>query len=404
MVAGHVCSLLSQRSCSCRALLQGYGLVYAGISTNEHEVRKCTGVTILLSLEAYLGMLYAAFSGAIFMAKVARVQCHAHVEFSDPIVIRYGNGVYDAADRPDGEDAHQIPCPVLEFRLVNLMSVIPGGELIDASINIVASVDVDQAADLIGKGPKRRKRGKNKKGATRRTIPQVRRRLRSMENPLVQDAGNEASTSGSSSSPNSFVASFKPDYSEAGGFAETTESDISQMIRISSERYEKSRQQVFDEDPTGHLVPRRTFAKLEVETPDHPFFKRSWLVRHVLDELSPLLCPHARQMVVKNNGFWPPELNSYEGVRSAVLFDQILVSLSGTSNADANSVYAQHIYEFCDVNVGYTFVNVLFRDKNDGTLYVDHRLVNDVVEQDGGGGEPLATREGYNTGREMVVL
>jgi len=44
---------------------------------------------------------------------------------------------------------------------------------------------------------------------------------------------------------------------------------------------------------------------------------------------------------------------------------------------------------FCsDVNVGYQFVNLLYRD-SDGQLGVDVDLINDVREQTGGGGEPL---------------
>jgi len=37
---------------------------------------------------------------------------------------------------------------------------------------------------------------------------------------------------------------------------------------------------------------------------------------------------------------------------------------------------------------GYQFVNILYRD-NDGSLGVDTDLINDVREQNGGGGEPL---------------
>lgn len=45
-----------------------------------------------------------------------------------------------------------------------------------------------------------------------------------------------------------------------------------------------------------------------------------------------------------------------------------------------------------DVNIGYQFVNILYRD-NDGSLGVDIDLINDVREQQGGGGEPLLDDE-----------
>ena len=51
-------------------------------------------------------------------------------------------------------------------------------------------------------------------------------------------------------------------------------------------------------------------------------------------------------------------------------------------------MYAQKVYESVDTVVGYTFVNTLYRG-NDGKLHVDLDLINDVREQNGGGGEPL---------------
>jgi hypothetical protein len=44
--------------------------------------------------------------------------------------------------------------------------------------------------------------------------------------------------------------------------------------------------------------------------------------------------------------------------------------------------------DFVDVNIGYEFVNILYRN-SDGSLGVDTDLINDVREQSGGGGEPL---------------
>lgn len=52
------------------------------------------------------------------------------------------------------------------------------------------------------------------------------------------------------------------------------------------------------------------------------------------------------------------------------------------------SVYKQRVYDYVDTVVGYQFVNALYRGRH-GALKVDLRLINDVVEQNGGGGEPL---------------
>jgi hypothetical protein len=44
--------------------------------------------------------------------------------------------------------------------------------------------------------------------------------------------------------------------------------------------------------------------------------------------------------------------------------------------------------DWVDLNIGYQFVNILYRE-SDGSLGVDVAIINDVREQDGGGGEPL---------------
>jgi hypothetical protein len=143
-----------------------------------------------------------------------------------------------------------------------------------------------------------------------------------------------------------------------------------------------------DEDPTSNLVTKRIFSKMHLEASEHPFFKRVWLARHVLDEHSPLLKPKVRRHIGRNGGFWPERLNSYEGVRESLKFNQIVVSLKGVSNISAAHVFAQKIYDHVDLSVGYRFQNLFFRNL-DGHIQVDKDLINDVIEQKGGGGEPL---------------
>ena len=135
-------------------------------------------------------------------------------------------------------------------------------------------------------------------------------------------------------------------------------------------------------------VNKQLFSKMFIEAGEHPFFKRVWLARHVLDGSSPLLKPAVRHHIRRGGGAWPSRLNSYAAIRSSLQFNQILVSLNGVSNISASEVYAQKIYDFCDVNIGYEFVNILCKD-GEGRLMVDTDLINDVRQQHGGGGEPL---------------
>ena len=82
-----------------------------------------------------MGIIYAGFIGVIIFGKVLRIHSRAQVEFSDPIVVRYGSGI--ANDFQISEDG-MTPCPVLEFRVVNKMYDEVGGEIMDANMNCVA--------------------------------------------------------------------------------------------------------------------------------------------------------------------------------------------------------------------------------------------------------------------------
>lgn len=274
--------------------------------------------------------------------KVARVQMSAKVEFSMPICIRYGSGVaiemectnnesknesIDEADNGSNcSEEEDVPCPLLEFRVANLMNNVYGGEIIDAKMNVVAAIDATSHAPKI--------------------LSSV---FRPHRETIVVD---------SSAGPNPTSSLAMDD------------------------------NQVFHEDACGYLVPKTSYIKLECQTHEHPFFKRVFLMRHKLDHNSPLLEPSIRDLVQSRNGAWPSELCNASAIRQSLRFNQLLVSLRGISNADARDVYAQKVYDFADVVVGYRFVNMMYRDQW-GTLQTDMKLINDVVHQAGGGGENI---------------
>jgi hypothetical protein len=359
-------------------MLQGYGLIFPATSSTNNEIKQCTGITILTTMESFVGILFGSVCGAIVFAKVTRIASFAQVQFTDPIVIRYGDGVLNVEDDDNSENEEpeksqemklsKLPCPLLEFRVINRLQAELGGEIIDATMNIVASIDEKQASDALrnsaNNARRRGKKGKRRaRGASRKKSPS---------------------------------AEFKPVSQRKYN---TVRDSLSTMFASAAFR----NNQRMDEDPTGMIVPRRIFAKLEIESPEHPFFKRVWLARHTLDHHSPLLRQEARELVRLNGGHWPHELNNAEAVRASIHFDQIIVSLSGTSNVDANSVYAQKVYEFVDVCVGYRFINLLYRDKRDGSLAADPSLLNDVTEQNGGGGENLNAVKENNLADIFIV-
>jgi hypothetical protein len=303
-----------------------------------------------------------SFCGAILFGKVLRIQSHAQVIFSDPIVIRYGSGVQPSDDDDNNNDddegsVKKLPCPVLEFRVVNRLFNETGGEIMDATLNVVANVDANDADPGL-----------------RDALDSDRQRVKRNRDDSLHSTTDSASDNNSDSvraSNNRFpLGSIFPNRDPFGSI------------------FSKRDHHAVDEDPSARLVNKRIFSKMLIEASDHPFFKRVWLARHILDDTSPILKPSVRRRIRRNNGYWPAKLNKYTDIRDSLQFNQILVSLNGVSNVSASDVYAQKIYDFVDINVGYQFVNILYRDM-DGALKVDTDLINDVREQNGGGGEPL---------------
>jgi hypothetical protein len=335
----------------------GYGSTYPALGWQNESPTNCVFITAICSLEAFIGVLYSGFCGAVLFGKVLRIQSHAQVIFSDPLVIRYGDGVEPESFGEDLElgaprNKFHIPCPVLEFRIINRLYSDVGGEIVDATLHAVANVDAHDSNPL----------NSNADSSARYV---------SSERASTADSGSEWDYESNS---------------EAGTIS-TRSSHMSKLF--ASVIGGKKDRLTIQEDPSARLVGKRIFSKMHIEASEHPFFKRVWLARHVLDHASPLLTQKTRRAIRRNGGFWPAHLNSYEAVRRSLDFNQILVSLNGVSNVSAADVYAQKIYDIVDVNIGYQFVNVLYRDAKDGTLKVDTTLINDVREQKGGGGEPL---------------
>mmetsp|Transcript_38456 Transcript_38456/g.54121 ORF Transcript_38456/g.54121 Transcript_38456/m.54121 type:complete len:502 (+) Transcript_38456:80-1585(+) len=337
----------------------GYGSTYPALGHENDNPTNCLFITAVCSLESFIGVLYSGFCGAILFGKVLRIQSHAQVIFSDPIVIRYGSGVENHSDEDDDEGMSddgkdhkkKIPCPVLEFRIVNRLFNEVGGEIMDATLNVVTSIDANDADQSVrdnfeGNSNSFTRMGSRADSGTHHSVGN-----------LSKDSGVNSAT----------------ELSDRSVFS----AGITSILR----------KNITAEDDPARLVNKRIFSKLLIEASDHPFFKRVWLARHVLDENSPILSPRVRRQIRKNNGYWPEHLNSYQGVKESLRFNQILVSLNGVSNVSASDVYAQKIYDHVDCNVGYQFVNLLYRDGDQ--LKVDTDLINDVREQDGGGGEPL---------------
>lgn len=310
----------------------------------------------------------------------------------------------------------QCPCPVLEFRCINRMHSEGGGEIVNATVNVIAAVLASKASGsvrsvispksrsqhLFGAAPKKVSTTTGKAGPLMmdaaqkvttfagkagRLVTDTAQKVTTVAGKAVTTAGQATGIFGSTFPENS--AAYDPD-EPCQSFHRSNEHILipTDMLAASGITRELSQEHQGVLDEGSDLVPQRIFFNLEVETPVFPFFKRVWNIGHVLDQNSPLLSRKAKELIAQNGGFWPEELNNYQAVRENLHFHEIIVNLSGTGNATGSSVYAQKVYSFCDVNIGYSFVSTMFCCPS-GRVGVDHHLINDVVEQNGGGGEPL---------------
>lgn len=395
----------------------GYGLVYPATSATMPEnfniAKECTGISIITTMEAFVGILFSGVWGAICFAKLSRVSSFAQVSFSDAIIIKYGTGVTGVAHDEEYEEVSsddddpnrfsensyvqsKLPYPILEFRIANRLYRQRGGEIIDASVNIVASMEESQATRSIRNGagmePKIRRRGR------RPRISSAPRRNKRLQDDYYSDVRGddeimtEANIQRAQKAARDMIVAYTSGTIRMDG--ETDDENCERQKDRSSTEQTKSGTR------NTNPFPNQIFAKLNMESLEHPFFKRVWNVRHVLDLTSPLLKQEAKELIRINNGHWPKELNNATAVRASIHFDQILVSFSGTSNVDANSVYSQKAYNFDDVCVGYAFCNMLYREPN-GCIGVDQNLLSDVKEQTGGGGEGLLFRKNKTSDRSL---
>ena len=235
----------------------GYGSTYPALGHEHSNPSKCVYITAVCSLEAFFGVLYSGFCGAILFGKVLRIQSHAQVLFSDPIVIRFGDGVDSrdddsSTDEDDPESVQstankkKIPCPVLEFRVVNRLHNEIGGELMDASLNVVANVDaVDADPSLLealesSRRHHERSRQRSYPGST----------TTDSQSDTLSDGGNISAAS--SSDIQSFVSSRRP----FGGLIHSRRQTHNAVV----------------EDPSSRLVNKRIFSKMLIEQQEHPFF------------------------------------------------------------------------------------------------------------------------------------
>mmetsp|Transcript_21381 Transcript_21381/g.32589 ORF Transcript_21381/g.32589 Transcript_21381/m.32589 type:complete len:539 (-) Transcript_21381:467-2083(-) len=350
----------------------------------------CVYTNIVVAFEAFIGILFAGFCGAILFTKTLKSQREAHVVFSDPVCIHFRH----SRNLTENEK----PCPVMEFRIINKLSNKRGGEIVDAKVKCLMAIDSVKQSDA------------PQKMELHRSVLSV--------GTISKDFSCEVNEGGaqdnqSRSSSISDLESMRSEIESNSTLRGSAGSDIysrkkKQLSRLSSHlswrkgkfktmRFRSSpslrrKQQIFGEAAIegGKLLEHKSsFSDIKMDFDEHPFFSRVWVVSHSLDMNSPLLRDSVKAKIRDNNGSWPYTLNSPHSIRSAIKnFDRLIFSIHGTSNSSASEVFSRKVYSFTDMVIGYRFAEVTWIDSC-GDLKVDFHMTNVVRGQEGGGCEPL---------------
>ena len=95
---------------------QGYGNTYpaTGTDLDVAEAFHCSGVVLLCTFEAFLGLIYAGMCAAILFGKVNRVQSHAHLSFANAVCLQYEEVDNNLFVDDDASDSDCDGCDTLE--------------------------------------------------------------------------------------------------------------------------------------------------------------------------------------------------------------------------------------------------------------------------------------------------
>lgn len=328
----------------------GYGHTYPQINDDA----KCYYLNMICSLESFVGVLYAGFSGAILFGKVQSVYSKATVHFSELCVLRYGKGVrIDVSDNEFEEEA-------------------------DFHREVTTSGDLPLTSSSEHK---------------------------SKDRELFVSAHSETNYK---ISRESYNGGYSPFPAVIFRIANTLHNiPNGEIMNVSINCVGHIEYKVHDNI-------RSRFPRLKIEPAVLPIFKRNAYIRHVLNHNSPLLKHDIRRQIRHNGNKWKQgtsyccksicqrssvniysplltysilsfqEWNYPQFIRSAMDFSNILITLEGTSNISKSTVYAAKTYDFREIKIGWQFVAMRYVDtKKDDKIRLDLQLLNDVVRQEG---------------------
>ena len=292
------------------------------------EVRKECGLANFFGvIESFVGVLYAGFCGAIMFGKVSNVYSRATVIFSNVCVVRYGRGIFkNNSVDDDDEDDDNVDDDGKTKTMVT-----PRNE----------GVDVIETPGIF------------KERSTSLMLQRLRCPILLFR--IVNQKAN----------------------GKDGNLLNLNLNAVS-IIEIKT-----------GEDGAAGL--RRQFRSLDIQPQSVSIFDRTLYVGHILNEDSPLLNMKTRRLI-KRNKAWPADLNTHEKIRGVLEFQQIVISLEAISASSKSTVYADKTYPVECLKIGWKFVDMTYKVEGNSSspYHVDLSLVNRIMEQEGGGGEPVS--------------
>ena len=326
--------------------------------------------------EAMIGILYAGFASAVLFAKVWAAQGKAQVIFSDIMLLRYGNGVKQSeiidnddqyssdseGDSSFSEDMELEPAfsaesvsrqhpskfPILEFRIANETSQLTLEAKVSCVVSVVSSKERARRKYLREKV----KTASIHKGSDRQN------KDASQANPL----GDRRKTLKRHVSVKEIIANLDEDH------------HLDSVL----------------------LENDNIFREVAIQCPHIPIFERVWTVVHVLDENSPLLRKKVREKI-RSTRTWPTEYNlSPQDIRRSLRdFGSLHIIFQHVTHSGIVA-FSHKRYEYNDLLIGYRFADIAYTKNGYDDVHIDRFLINDVIEQDGGGGEVISLEDEFN--------
>jgi len=413
----------------------GYGVIAPSTSAiflqNENDSDRhgtCILMGLFLSSESLFGILFVSFTGAIIFGKLTQFQNLAQIRFSSVMVLKFGEGLEDLdvedensinsndvkeeeLDNLDDSSTKKYPCPVLYFRIANSLHYNHCGQVINAQLNTIATVDIKNAfwsalastdaeftnaleIPVVGSTNQKLKNQSDHRKASNAKITSnqdgksntfniisrfssnsekegnMRRHL-SLNSESLDDEDRAKKTKSRNTVMNLFrqhgipLTQFnvfdiiKHNNKNQGSSTESdSEKDMRTQKLLLSNALFKS---CIIHDEAQLDQPHLVFSKVLVDPDNHPYFTSSWNVAHTLNAESPLLTKEARTKVEQCGGYWPSDMNNEDAIRNGIDFDQFLVGFTGLSKVTGGDVYSHHVYKKEDIHVGYQFSSILVK-------------------------------------------